>query len=223
MCSLITAFNESLYSLSDLDFSIDLLELGVDSVMNDGILRDIPIVSTVVGATKLVTKLRDYNLLMQTFAFISEFRLGSISPEELIRYRERLETNPKRVMGELSRVLVFLDRFTDEKKSRLLASIYLALVREQISWDNFFELSEIVDRLFSSDIQLLKKLDNNSETIIHREGNHAAERLIAIGLLTNYEERSEDGKNVRVLSITQTPLKLSSIGKLFCKCCLMNS
>ena len=223
MLSLIPAFNDSLFGSSDIDFSIDLLELGVDSVMNDGILREIPIVSTLVGASKLIIKIREYNFLKQTFTFIEAVRSGSISPEELKRYHERLETNPKRVKEELSRVLVFLDRFTDEKKSRLLALIYLALVREQVSWDDFFELSEIVDRLFSSDIQLLEKLDFDSETIIQREGNHAAERLIAIGLLTNYEERSEDGKHVRNLSITQTPLILSSLGKLFCKCCLMNN
>ena len=223
MLSLIPAFNDSLYNSSDLGFSIDLLELGVDSVMNDGILRDIPIVSTLVGASKLVIKIREYNLLKQTLAFISEFRSGNISPEELKCYQERLETNPKRVKEELSRVLVFLDRITDEKKSRLLALIYLALVRAQISWDSFFELSEIVDRLFSSDIQLLEKLNIDSEMIIHREGNYSAERLIAIGLLVNYEERSEDGKSFRILPITQTPFKLSSLGKLFCKCCLTNN
>ena len=50
----------------------EYLELGIDSFIEDGILKDIPIVNSIVSGLKIAKNIYDRNLLKQTLTFIKE-------------------------------------------------------------------------------------------------------------------------------------------------------
>ena len=52
MNELVPAFENSLFETSIIDIGIDYLELGTDSVLQEGLLKDIPIVGTLIGVGK---------------------------------------------------------------------------------------------------------------------------------------------------------------------------
>lgn len=85
---LIPSFLESLDTLSET--AQDLLEIRIDTIFEDGMLKDIPIVGTVVSLCKFSLNLRERNLLKQTIAFIQAFNNGTINEEALLKYRENI-------------------------------------------------------------------------------------------------------------------------------------
>ena len=95
MDKLVDDFEKSLFNSSK-DVISDYLEIGIDSLMNEGILKEIPIVNTIVGVLKIGKNVHDRNLLKQTLTFINEFNNNKISHDKLKQYKITIENNPKR-------------------------------------------------------------------------------------------------------------------------------
>ena len=146
MDKLVPAFKESVFDAHLSDVLGETAELGIDSVLDEGILKDIPIVSTVIGFAKTAQNIYDRNLLRQTASFIKTFNAGSISTKKLQKYRDKIDSNPQYAEKDLGRVLILLNSYVDLEKSAILAKFYRAYVEEEISWEQFGELSVNISR-----------------------------------------------------------------------------
>ena len=183
MEELTDSFEKSLFNDSN-DVISDYLELGVDSFISDGILKEIPIVKSIVSVLKIGKNIHDRNLLKQTLTFINEFNNSNISIEKLNRYREDIENNDKKCEEELGRVLLLLNSYIDKEKSIMLAKLFKAYINIEINWNKFCEYSEIINRLFIQDFDLLRKIyysqvnDTSNINDIYR-----VERLNSLGVI----------------------------------------
>ncbi len=194
--------------------SFELAEIGIDSLLDSGLFRDIPIVSMIVGIGKTSQNLHDRNLLKQTLAFIKTFNEGHINEGKLNKYKTILENNTKKAEDELGRVLIILNRNVEIKKSQLLAKVFRAYVSEKIDWEQFCELSEVISRLFISDIQLLYKVFNNEIADTTQCFNYQADRLISIGLLDSAMKSMSIGNNNN--SKTERFISINELVNLLC-------
>ena len=59
MNELIPSFEKSLFDSSLAASGIDILEIGIDSVLQDGLFKDIPIVGTIVNMGKFAQNVHD--------------------------------------------------------------------------------------------------------------------------------------------------------------------
>ncbi len=204
-------FKKSLFNDSNEALS-DYLEVGIDFFINDGILKDIPIVKTIVTVLKVGKNIHDRNLLKQTLTFINEFDKNNISDEQLKNYKERVENDSKKCEEELGRVLLLLNGFIDKEKSIMLAKLFKAYIKQLISWNEFCEYSEIVNRIFIQDLKILKDIYN--KVIIDDTGSNKfrIERLYSTGLV---------GWNPKVMfsfgeqEITENKVNINMLGKKF--------
>lgn len=121
MDKIVPAFETTLLDSTLSDACIDMAELGIDSLLDDGVFKSIPIVSVLVGIGKTAQNLHDRNLLKQTIKFINTFNEKSITPDKLQKYKKHLRNNPKFAEEELGRVLIVLNSNVDLKKSEILA------------------------------------------------------------------------------------------------------
>lgn len=168
MDKIVPAFKTTLFDSTLSDACVDIAELGIDSLLDDGVFKSIPIVSTLVGFGKTAQNIHDRNLLRQTIKFINTFNEKSISSKKVEKYKNRLDSNSKYAEEELGRVIILLNSNVDLKKSELLAKFYRSYVNEDIDWSIFCELSDITSRLFISDLHLLfevykKKISDTSQ------------------------------------------------------------
>lgn len=113
--------------------------------------------------------------------------------------------------------MILLDQNIDTIKSTFEGKFYVAYVDEKISWDEFCELCDITERLFVSDIKNLREAYENNGVKGNVTISYQHDRLNSVGLL-------EDDSRAGGLIFTdikdekeQTYMKLTSIGKLFCK------
>lgn len=172
------------------------------------------IISVLVGLGKTAQNLHDRNLLKQTIKFINTFNETSITPAKLQKYKERIYNNHKFAEEELGRVLIILNSNVDLKKSEILARFYRAYVEEQINWDTFCELSEVISRMFVSDIKLLFAVYNKRVSDTSQCPVYQADRLIALGLLDSAMKSMSIGSVSS--SHTQRYIQTNQLGNTFC-------
>lgn len=212
MDKLIEDFKESLFENSE-ELVGDYTELGIDSFINDGVLKDIPIVKTIVSVLKIGKNVHDRNLLKQSLNFIKEFNNGNVDEGKLKNYKIEIEKNTKKSEKELERVLLLLNNFIDIQKSIILAKLFKAYINEQINWNEFCEFADITDRLFMEDIRILKHFKENKELKGQLEDQFRVERIYSLGILgveldnVSYEEMKEDATAGR---------SLSALGQKYC-------
>ncbi len=219
MNKIVPAFQVSLFDQTLSDACSDIIELGIDSILNNDILQDIPIANTIIGVAKTAKNIHDRNLLRQTIKFIKTFNAGCISKEKIENYKKLLE-DPKKAENELGRVLIILDSFIDLEKSELLAKLYCAYVYERITWEEFCEFSDVVTRLFIIDIPLLHEIFNKHITETTQCFRYQQDRLVSLGLLNltikSIKVSSHQGNE------TDSYISLSQLGKIFCEKTLSN-
>lgn len=211
MDKLTNEFKDSLICNTE-DVFKDCLELGIDNFIEDGILKDITIVNSIVSGLKIAKNIYDRNLLKQTLTFIKELNNGTINKEKLIAYRSTIENNTRKCEEELGRVLLYLNMFIDEKKSVMLAKLFKAYIGQIITWNEFCEYFEIINRIFLEDLLILKYIKEGAKYKGKDGDNFRVERLYSLGILGNimfadYEKLKENIIEGRVLN---------SIGKKIC-------
>lgn len=198
---------------------IDIAEASIDSIMEDGILKDIPVLGAIVGLCKAGTSIRERNLIRQTAVFISSFNNCAITDEELHSYREKLEKDNKRAEKELGRVILLLDRMIEEIQSKMLGAFYRNYVKGGISWDTFCELSEANERMFFSDYAMFEKICREpikQDVEIADKKMYKIQRLESLGLVMENRTRLHSGN---VLSYPDTDDRFVSTplgGTFFC-------
>lgn len=218
MDKIVPAFEISLFDPTLSDACLEMAELGIDNLLDDGLFKSIPIVNTLIGIGKTAQNIHDRNLLRQTIQFINTFNEKKISPEKLKKYKKHLNSDSKYAEEELGRVIILLNSNIDLKKSELLAKFYHSYVNEEIDWSLFIELSDVTSRLFISDLDLLFKINNGIISDTTQCQTYQAERLIALGLLNSAMKSmsissSSDGESHK----THRYIQVNDLGKLFCK------
>ena len=213
MKELLPAFQNSLFDATLADPTIDLAEIAIDTILVDGVFREIPIVKTLVGVGKFIYTVRERNFLKQTFCFFSHLHEGSISSSEFSKYKRELEEDPTKAERELSRVMILLDKTIDTEKAEDLAAFFRAYIKNDISWDDFCELSEALNRMFISDRRLLFDVSEGKKNLTYENGGYSADRLISIGLIQN----PSIGMSMRynVSSSSQSRLKPTTLGTTY--------
>lgn len=209
MKNLIGDFRDSIFS-NGIDITADYFELGIDPNMEDGILKDIPIVKTIVSGINITKNIIDWNLLRQTIAFINELNNGTIDEKKLNDYKEKINMNPKKCEKELGRVLIYLNSFIDTEKTQMLARLFKTYICQKISWNEFCEFSEIINRMFITDIELLKHIRNVDKIKGNEGDNFRIQRLSSQGIIGLKFPPEQDDQNIL------HGIVLSPIGKKLC-------
>ena len=213
MNDLTISFNDSLL-LNTSDILKDYAELGIDSVLDTGVLKDIPIISTIFGVSKVINSVHERNLIKNLLLFLNELNSGNIDKEKLTNYKARLNSDKKEAEKELGRVLIILNQIIDNDKSIMLGKIFKAYVNEKIDWNQFCEFSEIVNRLFLQDVDALKQIYYGRLKETSGMGDmYRIERLNSLGIIGLSTKTMMIGSNSN--SRTDSYVVLNKMGGMF--------
>ena len=223
MNEIIDPFKESLFNDKFKGILGDTIEIGIDSILTDDSLREIPIVNTIIGTFKFGQNIHDRNLLKQTMIFIQEFNNNSNNEKVqkyISKYKKNITNNPKKAEIELVRVMIILNRNIDDIKSSILAKLYLSYIENKIDWSKFCDLSEVNEKMFTLDIEILKDIYLNN-TDFDKDKLHNYQRLVSNGLMKNDSkfdsETSSYGIVVTENSKECLKMELTLLGKQFAR------
>jgi len=129
------------------------LELAIDTALDSGVLKDIPLVSTVVGLFNVVGTVKDQLLATKLIRFLNQ--LSELPTKDRVIMLENLNENNK-FSGRVGSVVIeILDRMESEKKPELAAKCFAAYAKEEISFEELRRILLAVERVPSFDIENL--------------------------------------------------------------------
>jgi len=210
-------------ALSDEVFnaSSDLIEAGLDSVLEDGLLKEIPVISSAVSICKIGDKIRRKTYLKKLSSFVIAFNHGIKDSGKEEYYKSRIvNKSDKNLEKELEYICILIDRYVDYDKPQKMANLYIAFLDGIITWNVFTKSAEALDRLLPGDYQeLLKK---EWENIEDNNVSDSLLRLTSIGFVIgsskNPYDKSGNG-NLVFPSLTMKDYKLTEFGKTFLSIC----
>lgn len=156
---IVPEFERSLFAPLE-DAGQNLVELGIDTLTENELVKQIPIVNSLIGVIKVGYNLHERNLLLNTLAFIQDFNTDPYS-EKVRSYIEEIRRNEKKAEKELGRVLIILNRIIDSKKAIILSGMYRAYIERIFNWDIFCDFAQIIEMLQLNDIPALKRMYQN--------------------------------------------------------------
>lgn len=168
---------EKTIETSDLEnINVNLAEVAIDSVLEDGVLKDLPIVSIVVGLSKFGFRLRETIFLKKVLKFLSPLKYTSkVERQKFLKKIEESETYNKKV-GEA--LIMILDKLTDLDKPKIIGKLFVASIKEEIDYQTFLQLSYLVENLFLPDIEYLRELNLGNDIELTKR-----EELYRFGLM----------------------------------------
>jgi hypothetical protein len=133
----------------------DLLELGVDAALESGILKDIPLVNTLVSIFSAAGTFRDQILAAKLLRFLHQ--LSETSKKERIVMVEKLNEDGKFSGRVGASVIEILDRMESEKKPELAAKCFAAFAKGNISFEELQRILFALERVPHFYIDKLEK------------------------------------------------------------------
>lgn len=142
----------------NIDTAMDFSEIGIDSLLDDSVFKEIPIVKSIYGIARTGFAIREKHMLKKTLIFINQLNNNGLSNENYIEYKEKLKNKDKFVFKELEYALIIIDKYVELNKNIILANLYFNYINKKIDWDQFQELSVIIDNIFLSDLDELENI-----------------------------------------------------------------
>jgi hypothetical protein len=173
------ALVESIATPNLTDLTADLAEVGLDQLIEQGVLRDIPILGTLVGAYRTVGIVRDLLFAKKVIRFLTQ--LGATSTDERKQFVEAIEDARQRQrIGET--LLLLLDRLDEIDKPTLLGKFFSAYVRGQVDLERFLDLSAALDRVPLSSLPELSRFYVSTDSRSGLRGRHLGQ-FVSAGLI----------------------------------------
>ncbi len=187
-----TLFNDATKTLS-----MDIVEMGLDSVIDDEVLKELPFVKTVYAVAKTSLAIKEKFLLKKFLNFIKLFNEHDVDEKEIVKRKKAIEKNEKWIYREIEILMIFLDNMDSVKKSKLLAILYGEYINRNIDWERFCQYIEIANRLFSYDIELLVEFYRYSTNSMQKGNGFyydltSYSRLSGLGLMEKEFDYGQD-------------------------------
>ena len=163
----------------------DFGEIAIDSLLKDGLLKDIPIIGSAFSVLKLGRTISDKIFLSKIYKFIKEIRIHT--KNEIEEFKEKyLRIKDYDTVGR--KLILLLNSADDEKKITWLSKTLILLVDEKISTQDFLRITMIINNSFPDYLEKLSVF-KNEKTIASNNSkkmeDFVLEHLYSIGCLSN--------------------------------------
>lgn len=216
---LITAFDNSLKQEVAESLS-EYVEIGLDMVLENEILKEIPLLSTVVSVFKIGNTVKERFHIKKLVLFLDTINRG-IPDEEYGFYREKIQDNRTFREKEVEYIILLLDHLFEENKARNVGKLYLSYLDGLIKWEEFQSITSLLDKIIPQDIEKLWSLRNlDKAPFTEKSTNSSIQRLIGAGIVANVSfglSLGEDGHlfySQEEIKNEQIGCRLTDIGKL---------
>lgn len=162
---------------------IDETELAIDSLIDDGVFKDIPILSTIVGLVKTGGAIRDYLYLKKIYRFLGV--LNNIPENERRDLVGKLGRDEEERTKAGENLLLIIDRLDNIGKPEILGLMFCDYLSGSISKRDFMLLAKSLE-LFN--LELVQNINAyyNGQRCAELTSNDVLQSLSSCGLVGMY-------------------------------------
>ncbi|KOY87380.1 hypothetical protein AD998_15615 [bacterium 336/3] len=186
---------------SDLkDVTKDITESGIDLLIKNEILKEIPIIKSIVGVFKLGISIKDMFFLKKLLRFLNE--INDTTLEERANIINKIEQNPQYTHNLGENLILLIDKLDDLDKANIIGKLFKSVLEQRIDIITFQRICHAVNGIFIHDIYELHKLWKG-ENIVHDIKNN----LFIYGFMKrkSFGQVALDGSN---------EFEINSLGKI---------
>ena len=144
------------------DLSVDYAEIGLDALIDNEVISEIPIVKSIIGITKIGLSIKERYNLKKLLVFFKEFEEGKVSGEKRNQFREKFNSNEKYRTKVVETILILNERFLDVTKSKILANLFNAHIEGNLNWNELNDIVMILDVIHPRAFGLLQEMSNQN-------------------------------------------------------------
>jgi len=193
--------------------AVDLSEIALDSLLEEGILKEIPVLKSIIACRKTWQAVHDQLFLRKVAGFV--LACPKFTEAEKNKFLDEVLREPK-AMKQLGDALVLiLDKLDDLEKAPMVKKVFAAYVRGHIDYSDFRRLGAGIDSAFVGDLKIIcvqpppPEINNGQVWAFLEPSGFAVSRARNAPRIL-----SSSGTRVQIHST------ISSLGKLFQKCML---
>lgn len=186
--------------------SADILEYGLDFFTDNEVIKDFPVLGTIIKVGFSVKSISDKIFLKKIERFL--FHYQKISNEEIkqVSHKINFDDKERKKIGET--LILIIDRISDLEKPDYLARCFSAYLNKKITFDDFVALGNAIDLSHTKDLKLFIKDSENESNL---------DKLIRTGL-------TEVSKNAILvpqhgLSTVTLFTRITDLGNMFLNIC----
>lgn len=172
-------FDETLKSNDLHNVSSGLTEALTDSLLSDGVLKDIPIINTLIGIGKTSIKISDVIFLKKVISFLTELEKVNISDRREMIQKIDLSENYSIRVGE--KLLYIIDKCDDHENAKFVSKFFAGYLEDEIDYNCFLRGAKIIERIFISDLITFiheERIDLEGQELIEYDGTGLYERYV---------------------------------------------
>jgi len=148
-----------------IDAGIDIAEVGVDIFLDDGFIKDLPIIGTLAKVAGAVLTIPDKLFLRKVAKFL--FSIHSLTEEEIETFQSELESDSSLQEKLGSNILFLLDRYDHDEKPIILGKLFQLYIKKTISFEQLSRAATGVDRAFIEDLRSISVEPIYDQTLIN--------------------------------------------------------
>ncbi|WP_298549222.1 hypothetical protein [uncultured Aquimarina sp.] len=162
--------------------------------MDEGVLRDLPLVGGLIGMVKFGNSINKFLSAKKIYKFL--FELHRIPQEQRIKKIDEINSSGKyqNKVGEM--IFELLERIESDGKPEIIGKMFAAVIEERIDYSIYLKCAHLVKNSFYYDLVKLKL--EHEKGLIHT--------TIGDGLL--------DSGLIKIGTIGKDPTTLSELGKI---------
>jgi hypothetical protein len=154
----------------------ELMEIGIDSILKNGLLKDIPVINVLSGIWNTGVAIKDYRFSKKLLLFLHES--SKLPLEKRLKLIEDLEDNEfQKEAGE--KLIAIIDNIETSSKAILIGKLLNLFGQEIITKDEFWRVSFIIEKLPTRDILALKGWNNTDLNKVEHVRKHL---YLSVGL-----------------------------------------
>lgn len=176
------SFIESIKSDRLNNLATDISELALDSMLEDGVAKDIPVFGMLVNIYHAASHIKEGLFARKLYKFLSEIQNTSQDERERIVNEISSKKGGEKAAG--ATLLGLIDKLDDEAKPEFIGKLYIACAQGKINVDQLLRISNIISATYIDD--LLKLADIESKNKFTLEQMNA---YVSSGLMTSSIEK----------------------------------
>lgn len=177
-------------AISNLELPAEIVEFTIDQIIDDGILKDIPIVGWIAKGLSVSRSISDRILFHKIIRFLVALDENNEGSRE--NFCKRINDDPafKKRVGE--HLLILLNKIDTIDKASFLAKCFAYFLTNVIDHDYFIDLSSVIERSTIADLKSLC-VPCNKRVVFRNISFAASSGLLVYGISTSDDNEPEIG------------------------------
>lgn len=198
------------------DCLVDLGESWIDAQLDDGLLKEIPIIKALMLGKNVIRTVTECHEIRQISQFLLTIDTECTDEARRKRYIKVLNENAKQFEKELEYVTIVVTNYLESEKPKMLGRLYLKRLDGGLSWDEFAKYAAAIDRIFPTDVEILKEHDFKKNAIMCKQSeSEKILRLISVGFMYEQTASYYMGEDASEITDYETAYSITAFGQKF--------